>query len=58
MLLSDPSELSGPYPLGVDYFHTFGTNWNFFAQDDIRVTPRLTLNLGLRYELPASFSQH
>ena len=55
MLLSDPSGLSGPYPLGVDYFHTFGTNWNFFAQDDIRVSPRLTLNLGLRYELPAAF---
>jgi hypothetical protein len=55
MLLSDPSGLSGPYPLGVDYFHTFGTNWNFFAQDDIRVSPRLTVNLGLRYELPAAF---
>ncbi|MGP0021320.1 MAG: TonB-dependent receptor domain-containing protein [Candidatus Sulfotelmatobacter sp.] len=55
MLLSDPTGLSGPYPLGVDYLHTFGTNWNFFAQDDIRVTPRLTMNLGLRYELPPAF---
>jgi Carboxypeptidase regulatory-like domain/TonB dependent receptor len=55
LLLSDPSNLSGPYPLGVDYLHTFGTNWNFFAQDDIRVTPRLTMNLGLRYELPPAF---
>ncbi len=26
------------------------TNYNFFIQDDFRVTPRLTLNLGLRYE--------
>ncbi|MGA9902767.1 MAG: TonB-dependent receptor, partial [Terriglobales bacterium] len=27
-------------------------NWNyaFFVQDDFRITPRLTLNLGLRYE--------
>jgi len=55
MLLSDPSNLSGPYPLGVDYLHTFATNWNFFAQDDIHITPRLTMNLGLRYELPPAF---
>jgi len=55
LLLSDPSGLSGPYPLGVDYLHTVGTNLNFFAQDDIRVTPRLTVNLGLRYELPPAF---
>ncbi|MDQ3180417.1 MAG: TonB-dependent receptor, partial [Acidobacteriota bacterium] len=29
-------------------FKTF--DYNFFAQDDFRVTPRLTVNLGLRYE--------
>jgi Carboxypeptidase regulatory-like domain len=52
LLLSDMSGISGPYPLGVDYLHTVGTNLNLFAQDDIRVTPRLTVNLGLRYELP------
>lgn len=26
-------------------------DYNFFAQDDFRVTPQLTVNLGLRYEL-------
>lgn len=55
LLLSDPSNLSAPYPLGVDYLHVEGINWNFFAQDDIRVTPRLTVNLGLRYELPPNY---
>jgi outer membrane receptor protein involved in Fe transport len=29
----------------------FSTNeYNFFVQDDFRITPRLTVNLGLRYE--------
>ncbi|MBI4164563.1 MAG: TonB-dependent receptor [Acidobacteria bacterium] len=28
-----------------------GYKYHFFAQDDIKVNPRLTLNLGLRYEL-------
>ncbi|MFL6452002.1 MAG: carboxypeptidase regulatory-like domain-containing protein [Bryobacteraceae bacterium] len=27
-----------------------GTYWHFFAQDDIKVSERLTLNIGLRYE--------
>jgi outer membrane receptor protein involved in Fe transport len=33
-------------PSGFYVFNTYG----FYAQDDWRVTPRLTLNLGLRYE--------
>jgi outer membrane receptor protein involved in Fe transport len=34
-----------------------GYGWLFagYVQDDFRVTPRLTVNLGLRYELPTPF---
>ena len=28
-------------------------SWGFFAQDDWRVTPKLTLNVGIRYDLDA-----
>jgi outer membrane receptor protein involved in Fe transport len=54
-LMSNMSGASGPAPLGVDDVHTFGTNWNFFFQDDFRVRPNLTINLGLRYEIPPNY---
>jgi hypothetical protein len=44
---------------GPSRFEFRTIDWAFFAQDDWRVTPRLTLNLGLRYEyqqLPQPFA--
>ncbi len=32
-----------------------GSLYSLFAQDELRLSPRLTLNLGLRYELPIPF---
>lgn len=36
--------------LGLAGIKMHTTDYNFFVQDDFRVTPRLTVNLGLRYE--------
>ncbi|MGC2357077.1 MAG: carboxypeptidase regulatory-like domain-containing protein [Candidatus Acidiferrum sp.] len=49
-----------------DQFSTLGhnmvdlenTNYDFFIQDDFRVTPRLTLNLGVRYEYNTVLTGH
>lgn len=29
--------------------------WGFYVQDDFRVTPKFTLNMGLRYDIPGFF---
>ncbi len=54
-LIGDPIGVSGPAPGGSDRFDVRATNWNFFFQDDYRVTSKLTLNLGLRYEIPPAY---
>ncbi len=36
---------------GNAFADTRRQNWGFFAQDDWRILPRVTLNLGLRYDL-------
>jgi hypothetical protein len=34
--------------------HWYRYPWAFYIQDDIKVKPNLTLNMGLRYELPSA----
>lgn len=35
-------------------YSEYSKTWGFFAQDDFRITPKLTVNLGLRYEFEQS----
>jgi hypothetical protein len=51
-LLGDPFNISPPAPLASDIVNVRSTYWSFFFQDDFHATPRLTLNLGIRYDIP------
>lgn len=55
LLLGDPLAVQAPAPLGSDDFNLRGNQYTFYVQDDYHALPRLTLNLGLRYEHPALF---
>jgi len=42
--------VDGNQVIGDSHRHTFQNNHGFFVQDSFRVTPRLTLNYGLRWD--------
>jgi hypothetical protein len=52
LLLGNPIGSGAPAPIASDIFDLRGTSESLYFQDDYRVTPRLTVNLGFRWELP------
>lgn len=54
LLLGDPLSLKAPVPLASDLYNVRATAWGFYFQDDYHLSPRLTLNLGMRYEVPST----
>jgi len=45
------------HQVGTEPNYLFSSNYSGFAQDDWRIHPRLTLNLGVRYELPTPITE-
>jgi hypothetical protein len=55
-------ENDAPFVLSKNGFPSFvgvrNSNWDFYLQDDWRVTPNFTLNIGLRYDYNTVWSEH
>jgi hypothetical protein len=47
-MLGIPYSVARTYPANT--FGGYATFWHFYAQDDFKVSDRLTLNIGMRYE--------
>jgi hypothetical protein len=47
-MLGFPNDASRSNP--ATWWGGYGTYWHFFVQDDLKLSDRLTVNLGLRYE--------
>jgi len=63
IFFSFPDFLVGAPAVGVDVPGAFDRNWrvwngNFFIQDNFQVLPRLTLNLGVRYERQGQLGEY
>jgi hypothetical protein len=54
-LLGLPQTTSYNLPQPANYL--FGTTWALYAQDQWRLSKRLTLDYGIRYELPVPYSE-
>ena len=55
LLLGTPASAIGA--TGTRLIYLRANQWHFFAQDDWKVTRRLTLNIGVRYEYDSPFSE-